>query len=102
MTQPKNGTQMKKINITISALAAAAFLAGCGDSKITKENFAKIKEGMTKAEVVAILGEPTGTELVGQINDTEIKGPIWEGSGIKIVTMFSDDGKLSVKRLDTP
>ena len=33
-------------------------LSGCG-SKVTKQNFDKIKAGMTTDEVVAILGEPT-------------------------------------------
>jgi len=83
------------------SFTAAAFIAGCGaGSKITKENFEKVKDGMTKQEVVAILGEPTGSEVVGQINDDEIKGPIWEGNGLKIVTMFSSAGKLEGKRLD--
>jgi hypothetical protein len=92
---------MKKTSITLLSLATAIFLASCGaGSKITQENFDKLKDGMTKAEVVAILGEPTGSELVGQINDTEIKGPVWQGHGLKIVTMFSDDQKLQVKRLD--
>jgi hypothetical protein len=92
---------MNKISLTILSVVTAVFIAGCGaSSKITKENYDKVKEGMTRAEVVAILGEPTGSELVGQINETEIKGPMWQGSGFKIVTMFSDDGKLSVKRMD--
>ena len=92
---------MKKFLIALLSLAATAFIIGYGaSSKINKENFDKVKEGMTKAEVVAILGEPTGSEVVGQINDNEIKGPVWEGGGIKIVTMFSDEGKLQVKRMD--
>jgi hypothetical protein len=92
---------MKKLTLALVSLTLAAFIVGCGaNSKITKENFEKVQQGMTKAEVVAILGEPTGSELVGQINDKEIKGPVWEGSGFKIVTMFSDEGKLQVKRMD--
>jgi len=92
---------MKKLTIALIVIVAAAFVAGCGaGTKITKENYDKIKEGMTKAEVVAILGEPTGSEVLGAINDNVMKGPVWQGSGFKIVTMFSDDGKLSVKRID--
>jgi hypothetical protein len=92
---------MRKITVTFLSITAAAFIVGCGaGSKITRENYDKVKEGMTKAEVVAILGEPTGSELIGQINDQEIRGPSWQGSDFKIVTMFSDDGKLKVKRLD--
>jgi hypothetical protein len=45
---------------TVALAILAIFLAGCGaPSKITKENFDKIKVGMTYAEVNAILGEPT-------------------------------------------
>jgi hypothetical protein len=92
---------MKKISIALLSIAAAAFVTGCGPgSKITKENYDKVKEGMTRAEVVAILGEPTGSELLGQINEQEIKGPAWQGSGFKIVMAFSDDGKLQAKRMD--
>jgi hypothetical protein len=92
---------MKKMNITLLSFAMAVFIVGCGaGSKITKQNYEKVKEGMTKAEVVAILGEPTGSEVVAQINDNVIKGPVWEGSGFKIVTMFSGEGKLEVKRMD--
>jgi hypothetical protein len=95
---------MKQISIALLSLVSAVLITGCGSgNKITKENYDKVKEGMTRTEVVSILGEPTGSELVGQINDTEIKGPVWEGRGLKIVTMFSQDrkdGKLQVKRLD--
>jgi hypothetical protein len=89
-----------KLTRIILMLVLACALAGCGNSKISKENYDKIKEGMTKTEVIAILGEPTGSETVGQINDKEIKGSVWESGSIKIVTMFSDAGKLEVKRLD--
>ena len=92
---------MKNITLTLLLLIAVTLVAGCGvGSKVTKENYDKVKEGMTKAEVVAILGAPTGSEVVGQINDNEIKGPVWEANGLKIVTMFSQEGKLQVKRMD--
>jgi len=90
---------MKKINIILLAVAVAGLMSGCG-SKISQSNFDKVKEGMTQAEVTAILGEPTETEVVGKTNNIDIKGPVWEGSGYKIVTVFSDDGKLQTKRID--
>jgi hypothetical protein len=91
---------MKKI-VLVLVLAIACLLTGCSRSKITKANFEKIKVGMTKAEVVAILGEPTGSELVFQINDNQTFAPVWEAPDFKIVAAFSPDGKLLVKRLDT-
>jgi hypothetical protein len=94
----------KKLAITLFSLITAAVLAGCGagaSTKITKENYDKIKEGMAKTEVLAILGEPTGSELLGQVQDQELRGPVWQGRGFKIVVGFDDDGKLLAKRLDT-
>jgi len=38
------------------ALAAFLLLAAC--SKVTQENFAKIRDGMSEAEVHALLGKP--------------------------------------------
>ena len=43
------------------ALGAALFLAGCS-SKLTEANLQKIHNGMSPAEVKAILGEPTSSE----------------------------------------
>jgi outer membrane protein assembly factor BamE (lipoprotein component of BamABCDE complex) len=34
-------------------------LAACGSSKLTQDNFDKIQIGMTRAQVVIILGNPT-------------------------------------------
>jgi hypothetical protein len=90
-----------KTTISVLLLVMACFLTGCGHSKITKANFEKLKEGMTKAEVVAILGEPTGSELVMQIGDDEYYCPVWEAPDFKILIMFSNEGKLRVKRIDT-
>ncbi len=44
------------------ALAAALVLGAC--TRLTPENYAKVKLGMPYAEVVAILGEPTGCDAV--------------------------------------
>ena len=44
-------------------LVAATLLAACG-SKLTQDNFARIKQGMTQQEVTAILGEPTETSSI--------------------------------------
>jgi hypothetical protein len=54
---------------------------------------------MTKAEVVAILGEPKETEVVGHTNNTDVTGPVWESNGYKITAMFSTDGKLQTKNI---
>jgi len=47
------------------AIVMVLFLTvGCG-SKLTEANFAKIENGMTREEVVAILGEPADSGSVG-------------------------------------
>jgi hypothetical protein len=86
----------------LCSLLIAFVLAGCsgGSSKITQENYNKIKEGMSRAAVIEILGEPTGTEVVGQVNDTEVKAPIWQGNGLKVVAGFDGNDRLIAKRLD--
>jgi hypothetical protein len=40
-------------------------LLSCSSSKLTQENFDKIQNGMTMAQVKAILGEPTEASSVG-------------------------------------
>lgn len=47
---------MKSPLSLLAALALALLLAAC--SKLTAENYAKIKPGMAYAEVTAILGKP--------------------------------------------
>src|SRR5262245_9618859 len=87
--------------LTVLSVITAVLLAGCsGGSKISQANYDKVKEGMAKADVIAILGEPTGTEMVGQINDTKIMAPIWQRGSLKIVIGFDDAGKVLAKRLD--
>ncbi|WP_120994782.1 outer membrane protein assembly factor BamE [Stutzerimonas urumqiensis] len=45
------------MRLPLSALLATALLAGC--NPVTQDNFARLKPGMPRAEVEALLGEPT-------------------------------------------
>lgn len=50
----------------VAALALALLLAAC--SKVTQENYAKIQDGMSEQEVIALLGPATesgGMSLLG-------------------------------------
>nr|WP_320190512.1 DUF3862 domain-containing protein [uncultured Desulfobacter sp.] len=47
---------MKFVNLLILVFLCAVIFLGC--SKITRENFAKIKMGMDYENVVGIIGEP--------------------------------------------
>lgn len=75
-------------------------LTGCARSKITKENFDKIKLGMTQAEVQAILGPPT--EAAG------IEIPLFEGTmskwtqGDTVITVQFINGKVVAKEFSKP
>src|SRR5262249_24445563 len=80
----------------------AVLLAGCG-SKITKENFGKIKEGMTIDEVEKILGSGThqssaGVDAVGGGQAIAVGGGktqtyTWE-SDKKKITIYFQEGKV--------
>jgi SmpA/OmlA family protein len=96
----------KLLALTFLSLIAAVLLAGCnssgggGNPRVTKENFAKLTNGMSRADVVEILGEPSGTEAAGQLNQQQIQGHVWQGSNAKIVVAFNSEGKLISKRMD--
>jgi hypothetical protein len=60
---------MKKIIHSLRLLAIGAmlfFVVACA-SKLTSENLAKVKNGMTEDEVKAILGKPTAVETSGML-----------------------------------
>jgi len=69
-------------------------LAGCGGSKVTKDNFDKIKTGMTVAEVEAILGKGTETQsAAGAIGDLagSAKTITWKDGDKTITVNFLND-----------
>src|SRR5262245_31351643 len=84
-----------QIFITFSLLLTAALVAGCRGTetnKITRKNVETIKLGMTRAQVVAILGEPTGTTLFGSEKE---EVPVWQGHSVRVVAGFDENGKLA-------
>jgi hypothetical protein len=73
-----------------------ALFAGCRNTetnKITQRNVETIKEGMTQAQVVAILGKPTGTTFFGSEKKEAL---VWRGHSLKVIAGFDENGKLSV------
>ncbi|MGQ0654414.1 MAG: outer membrane protein assembly factor BamE domain-containing protein [Betaproteobacteria bacterium] len=79
-------------------LAAALLLAAC--TKVTQDNFAKIREGMSEQEVRAILGEPTesATTTVLGISGTSSK---W-ASGDAVIAIRFVNGKVALSSFDKP
>jgi len=75
----------------LALLAAALLLAAC--SKVNLENFARIHEGMTEQEVVAILGTPTESQSVTVLG---ISGTTarWQSGDAEITVRFVN-GKVA-------
>jgi hypothetical protein len=85
-------------------LCAAAVLIGC-EAKLSPENFARIKNGMTLAEVQTILGSSgaedsapsgmtiTGGGVAGSSRESKEKIYVWKEDGVTI-TVVLVDGKV--------
>lgn len=73
--------------------AALVVLAACG-SKVTQENFDKIKAGMTQEEVTALLGEPTESSgfSLGNLSGTSA---VWKDKNGAIHIQFVNGKVLS-------
>lgn len=69
-------------------------LTGCG-SKITEENYTKIKNGMTEDEVIAILGKPSDRSSSG-IGTLTTTGMTWQDENITITVQLIN-GKVQLK-----
>jgi hypothetical protein len=93
-------------------LVICLLLAGCRKSKLTQENFDKIKNDMTLKDVEAILGEGTsqggdGANVAAQVG-VDVSGGVaaqapstvdyvWEGDKKKITVTFKQ-GKVIAKK----
>ena len=84
---------MKKL---LLALLAALVVVAC--SKVSQENFLKIREGMSEEEVIAILGRPTESNSV---NILGISGTAsrWV-AGDTVVTVRFVNGQVAFKSFD--
>jgi hypothetical protein len=71
--------RMNSLALASAIGLAALALAGC--SKVTQENYDKLKMGMDYAEVVQILGEPTQCEAL-----IAAKSCVW-GKAPKTITI---------------
>lgn len=69
-------------------LICAVFLSAC--SRLTQENFDKIKTGMPMSQVITILGEPTTSDSV---NIAGISGTsaTWKNRNVVIAIQFLND-----------
>ena len=86
------------MNLRALVLIAVLALAAC--SRVTQENFAKIRDGMSEQEVRALLGEPTessSAQLLG-VSGTSSR---WIDGDTVIVVRFVN-GKVALKSFDRP
>ena len=78
------------------ALALLLALAAC--SKVNQENFAKVQDGMTEEQVIAILGKPTESTSVSVLGVSGTASR-WVSGDTTIVVRFVG-GKVALKSLD--
>jgi SmpA / OmlA family len=81
----------KKLRRLVLALLLCG-LAAC--SKVTAENYQKIQSGMSRSQVVAILGEPSQTQrssLLGVAGESAV----WEAGKVKITATFVNETVLT-------
>jgi hypothetical protein len=69
-------------------------------SKITQENFAKIQDGMSEQEVIALLGTPTESNSVNVLGISGTSSR-WVGGDAEITIRFVN-GQVALKRFDKP
>lgn len=97
------------MSTTLPRLALAALLAlsilitGCEKSKVTAENFDKVKVGMTVSEVKALLGKSYVDETASagynagntglSTSQTPENTYVWSSKTLKIIIVFKD-GKV--------
>ncbi len=93
----------------VVVLALCFLLTGCVKSKVTKDNYDKIKNDMTLAEVEAILGKgeavgdgsnvaaQVGVDVTGGAAPSNTVDYVWE-SGNKSITVTFRGGKVTFKK----
>jgi outer membrane protein assembly factor BamE (lipoprotein component of BamABCDE complex) len=93
-------TRRPKLVILTVIVLFSFCLAACDasrlTSRLTQENFDKIRTGMTQAEVTAILGEPTESSSV-DVAVFSGAASTWKKAGITITIQFAN-GKVMAKQ----
>ena len=85
---------MTKTLLRFIPVALLVLLAAC--SKITQENFDKVRDGMTRAEVESILGTPTESSSAG-VAGISGGSATWKGEAGTITIQFFND-KVRMKQ----
>ncbi len=84
----------------LRALVLVLALAAAACSKITEENFAKVRVGMTEQEVSAILGPPSESDSIAVLG---VSGTAWRWkSGDAAASVQFVNGKVASKLWERP
>ena len=82
----------------LAAAALALLVVAC--SKVTEEHFAKIQEGMTEQQVLAILGTPSESNGVSVLG---VSGAAWRWAGRDaVIVVHFVNGKAALKTWGRP
>ena len=86
-----------QVRAVVVVMVICMSLVSCGGSKISQENFEKIKTGMSLAQVTAILGPPTESSSVdvAVVSGTVSK---WKAGDVTITIQFVNS-KVVAKQL---
>lgn len=85
--------KFKKLYFFTLVISMLIFLFAC--SKLTQNNFEKIKNDMTMKQVIAIIGEPTTSESI-TIAGISGTSAVWKDKNVEIDIQFLND-KVTVK-----
>jgi len=92
---------MKSTTIVIMlSLFALLLCNGCGSSKVTKENYQQIETGMTKEQVIEILGKPDQIVEQSPIGGMKVDLYTWNdigATGGKSISVFFQNDKVDNK-----
>jgi hypothetical protein len=81
-------------------LALAALLALSACSKVTQENFAQIRDGMSEQEVYALLGQPSESSSISVLGLSGTAAR-WVAKDAVITVQFFN-GKVRLKNFEKP
>ncbi|WP_083300749.1 DUF3862 domain-containing protein [Jeongeupia sp. USM3] len=80
----------------IAALLLSLTLMAC--SKVSSENYQKLQTGMTREDVVTLLGEPDATDG-GSVFGISGESATWKSRGTTITIQFIN-GKVMTKNME--
>ena len=80
-------------------LAVVVMFAIAACSRVTQENFLKVREGMAEEEVIAILGQPTESNSVNLLGVSGTSSR-WVARGAVISVQFVN-GKVALKSFES-